>query len=191
MLRRLRSLSRRQRALVAAGVGAAAAAAYYLGTVALEAWEKERALAQRAAEQQALSAKEERETERQCVRIRPPAHSALTSRCTSPRLHEHFDAIQQVADTKTLPPLLPPLRARLFAACDVEALTARLREPSLSAADKVALWEELKLLGACARAPPRRTATSADILHPPTQPSRAPSPAPTPSPCSPCCFDCS
>ncbi len=76
MLRRLRSLSRRQRALLAAGVGATAAGVYYLASGLLDAWrEEERTLALRALAQQREREAAEREAEQQCVRAR--RHCAL------------------------------------------------------------------------------------------------------------------
>ena len=76
MLRRLRSLTRRQRALLAAGVGAAGAALYYAASSALEAWqEEERTLALRALAQQREREVAEREAEQQCVRLRTAAQS--------------------------------------------------------------------------------------------------------------------
>jgi hypothetical protein len=83
--------------------------------------------------------------------LTPALHSSRASR---PRLHDHFDSIQRISDTTTLPTLLPPLRTRLFALADVDALTRRLQEAAtgsapLSSADKVALWEQLKVQSAC------------------------------------------
>jgi hypothetical protein len=163
MLRRLRALSRRQRALLAAGISVGAAGAYYLGSALLEAWQdEERTLALRALSQQREREAHEREAEQQCVShtkhtnqqgvlLTPALHSSRASR---PRLHDHFDSIQRISDTTTLPTLLPPLRTRLFALADVDALTRRLQEAAtgsapLSSADKVALWEQLKVQSAC------------------------------------------
>jgi peroxin-3 len=70
-----------------------------------------------------------------------------------PRLHDHFDSIQRISDTTTLPTLLPPLRSRLCALADVDALTRRLQEAAsgaspLTSAEKVAVWEQLKVYSA-------------------------------------------
>ena len=88
------------------------------------------------------------------------------------RLHEHFDSIQRISDTTTLPSLLPALRERLFRLCDVDALTARLmaargEEALLTPAQKYAAWEELAVLSArpARRAPFARRA-SADNCTP-------------------------
>ena len=69
------------------------------------------------------------------------------------RLHDHFDSIQRISDTTTLPTLLPHLRSRVFALADVEALTGRLQacargEAPLCAQEKLACWEELKVQSA-------------------------------------------
>ena len=68
MLRRLRALTRRQRALLAAGVGLGAAGVYYVGSALLESLrDEERTLAMRALVQQREQEAQERETEQQCV----------------------------------------------------------------------------------------------------------------------------
>ena len=82
------------------------------------------------------------------------AHIALSTLLLGvPRLHDHFDSIQRISDTTTLPTLLPPLRARLAALADVDALTGRLQrsasgEEPLTPPDKVALWEQLMVKSA-------------------------------------------
>jgi hypothetical protein len=69
------------------------------------------------------------------------------------RLHEHFDSIQRISDTTTLPSLLPALRERLYRLVDVDTLTARLiaarGAEALPPAEKYAAWEELAVLSAC------------------------------------------
>ena len=68
MLRRLRALTRRQRALLAAGVGLGAAGVFYGGSALLESLrDEERTLALRALVQQREQEAQERETEQQCV----------------------------------------------------------------------------------------------------------------------------
>ena len=73
------------------------------------------------------------------------------------RLHEHFDSIQRISDTTTLPSLLPGLRERLHQLIDVDALTARLMAArgaeALTPAEKYAAWQELTVLSACPSPP--------------------------------------
>ena len=171
MLRRLRALTRRQRALLAAGVGLGAAGVYYVGSALLESLrDEERTLAMRALVQQREQEAQERETEQQCVwetrdwrtgRWCRPCLTHLICPSLPPRLHDHFDSIQCISDTTTLPTLLPPLRSRLCALADVDALTRRLQEAAsgatpLTAAEKVAVWEQLKVQSASWCPPPCR-----------------------------------
>ncbi len=82
--------------------------------------------------------------------MRPAAH--LRASRAPRRLHEHFDSIQRISDTTTLPSLLPPLRERLHQLVDVDALTARLMAArgaeALTPAEKYAAWEELTVQSA-------------------------------------------
>eukprot|EP00899_Mesostigma_viride_P029731 jgi/Mesvir1/9943/Mv06641-RA.2 len=68
------------------------------------------------------------------------------------QLHAHFEAIQNVADTKTLPSVLPLLKERLFASLELASLTNALMvaregggDKQLPARHKMALWQELKI----------------------------------------------
>ena len=136
----------------------------------------ERTLALRALVQQREQEVQERETEQQCVwRQRdggPRSCSAFalpTLTPALPRLHDHFDSIQRISDTTTLPTLLPPLRARLCALADVDALTRRLQEAAsgaapLTPAEKVAVWEQLKVQSASWWPPPCRLAARACVV---------------------------
>jgi peroxin-3 len=79
--------------------------------------------------------------------------AASDTRAAAPRrLHEHFDSIQRISDTTTLPSLLPALRERLYRLVDVDTLTARLiaarGAEALPPAEKYAAWEELAVLSA-------------------------------------------
>jgi peroxin-3 len=66
-------------------------------------------------------------------------------------LQSHFESIQRISDTTTLPSVLPHLKASLFSKVDISVLTDKLmlgkEEPQLlSQEDKVQLWHELKTL---------------------------------------------
>lgn len=66
-------------------------------------------------------------------------------------LAHHFDSIQDIADTTTMPSLLPALGAAVTRSTGVQPLLERLRAgvsgdgAPLSAADKLGVWEELKV----------------------------------------------
>lgn len=67
------------------------------------------------------------------------------------RLQSHFESIQRISDTTTLPSVLPQLKASLFSKVDLSGLTEKLilgkDDPQLlSQRDKVQLWQELKTL---------------------------------------------
>ena len=161
MFARLRAMSRRQRALRAAAAGAAAAGAYVAISWHLETWrEQERLVAARVLEQQREEEARDRTEEKKCVAARRRKRvqcAASDARAAAPRrLHEHFDSIQRISDTTTLPSLLPALRERLYRLVDVDALTARLMAAhgpeALTPAQKYAAWEELAVLSARPRA---------------------------------------
>ena len=145
MLARLRATTRRQRALLAAGAAAALAAGYLLLSTQLDTWkERERAAAVRALEAQLSSEADDKQAEAECA---ARALASLLSPHAPPRsLHSHFDGIQRISDTTTLPSLLTGLRERLRACADVEALTARLQAGALPPSAKLAAWNELAVL---------------------------------------------
>lgn len=65
-------------------------------------------------------------------------------------LLHHFQSIQDIVETTTLPSLLPTLSAALAQASGVQGLLARLRtgppgNKRYSSEEKAALWEELKV----------------------------------------------
>jgi hypothetical protein len=67
------------------------------------------------------------------------------------RLQSHFESIQRISDSTTLPSVLPLLKASLFSMVDISGLTDKLilgkEDPqSLSQKDKLQLWQELKTL---------------------------------------------
>lgn len=67
------------------------------------------------------------------------------------RLQSHFESIQRISDTTTLPSVLPQLKASLFSKVDLSGLTEKLilgkDDPqALSQRDKMQLWQELKTL---------------------------------------------
>ena len=157
MFARLRAMTRRQRVLLAAAAGAAAAGAAVALSWHLETWrEQERLVAARVLEQQREEEARDRSEEKKCA-PQPPrrAHCGLTPRSALRRLHEHFDSIQRISDTTTLPSLLPALRERLYRLVDVDTPTARLiaarGAEALPPAEKYAAWEELAVLSACPR----------------------------------------
>nr|PNR49751.1 hypothetical protein PHYPA_011647 [Physcomitrium patens] len=67
------------------------------------------------------------------------------------KLQSHFESIQRISDTTTLPSVLPQLKASLFSKVDLSGLTEKLilgkDDPqALSQRDKMQLWQELKTL---------------------------------------------
>ncbi|KAJ7294683.1 hypothetical protein O6H91_03G078900 [Diphasiastrum complanatum] len=67
------------------------------------------------------------------------------------QLQYHFESIQQISDSTTLPSVLPHLRDRLFSLVDLSGLTERLvagkGDPqALSHQEKMQLWYRLKIL---------------------------------------------
>lgn len=82
------------------------------------------------------------------------ATGVLTNKCDDVvlcRLQSHFESIQRISDSTTLPSVLPHLKARLFAQVDLSGLTDRLmlgkEDPqALSSREKMQLWQELKTL---------------------------------------------
>lgn len=67
------------------------------------------------------------------------------------RLQSHFESIQRISDSTTLPSVLPHLKARLFELVNLSGLTEKLmtgkEDPqALSSKEKLQLWQELKVL---------------------------------------------
>eukprot|EP00898_Chlorokybus_atmophyticus_P000324 jgi/Chlat1/1292/Chrsp118S01731 len=67
------------------------------------------------------------------------------------RMQGHFESIQRIADTQTVPSVLPKLKEELLACVDLHALIAKLQAPrdsseALPAAEKLKAWEQLKIL---------------------------------------------
>ncbi|KAG0599112.1 hypothetical protein M758_12G128800 [Ceratodon purpureus] len=67
------------------------------------------------------------------------------------QLQSHFESIQRISDSTTLPSVLPHLKASLFSKVDLSGLTDKLilgkEDPQLlSQRDKLQLWQELKTL---------------------------------------------
>lgn len=67
------------------------------------------------------------------------------------RLQSHFESIQRISDSTTLPSVLPHLKASLFSLVDLSGLTEKLilgkeAPQALSPKDKLQLWHELKTL---------------------------------------------
>lgn len=67
------------------------------------------------------------------------------------QLQQHFESIQRISDTTTLPYAMHYLRSRMFEELDLSAITDRLMQgkeqpSSLSAKEKLELWEQLKNL---------------------------------------------
>lgn len=65
------------------------------------------------------------------------------------QLQSHFEGIQRISDSTTLPSVLPHLKASLYSKVDLEGLTDKLMlckvDPQLlSHRDKMQLWQELK-----------------------------------------------
>ena len=67
------------------------------------------------------------------------------------RLQSHFQGIQRISDSTTLPSVLAHLKASLFAQVNLSGLTEKLMigkgDPqTLSSREKMQLWQELKTL---------------------------------------------
>ena len=78
-------------------------------------------------------------------------HESLATEFYGFRLQSHFESIQRISDSTTLPSLLPHLKASLFSKVDLSGLTEKLilgkEDPQLlSQRDKLQLWQELKTL---------------------------------------------
>lgn len=70
------------------------------------------------------------------------------------RLQSHFQGIQRISDSTTLPSVLAHLKASLFAQVNLSGLTEKLMigkgDPqTLSSREKMQLWQELKTLSMC------------------------------------------
>lgn len=70
---------------------------------------------------------------------------------TSNRMQVHFENIQRIADTTTLPHAMHYLSCRIAEDLDLSHLTVRLMKAkgqpnSLSSSDKLKLWDRLKIL---------------------------------------------
>ncbi|KAL4458388.1 hypothetical protein ABPG75_013253 [Micractinium tetrahymenae] len=84
------------------------------------------------------------------VLIDPQGRAGTAQMDAEAHLQHHFDSIQDIADSTTLPSLLPALSRALAQAADVDGPLERLRQAKegrapLSPADKLAAWEELKV----------------------------------------------
>lgn len=75
------------------------------------------------------------------------------------QMRDHFESIQKISDTTTLPSVLPHLKERLFELLDLSSRTEKLMSAKshdaaaeeaaaapLSGKEKMAIWEELKVL---------------------------------------------
>lgn len=67
------------------------------------------------------------------------------------RLQSHFENIQRVSDMVTLPHAMSYLRSRISEEMDLSSLTEKLMQgrgqlSTLSAKEKLELWERLKVL---------------------------------------------
>ncbi|KAL2613402.1 hypothetical protein R1flu_025094 [Riccia fluitans] len=119
----------RRRLLVAAGVvGAGIGTYYFVNSMKARA-----------------KAREERE-ERQSAILRKEAEDRAEA-----QLQSHFESIQRISDSTTLPSVLPHLKTRLFELVNLSGLTEKLmsgkEDPQiLSPREKLQLWQELKIL---------------------------------------------
>lgn len=82
--------------------------------------------------------------------IDPQGRAGAAQMDAEAHLQHHFDNIQDIADSTTLPSLLPALSRALAQAADVDGPLERLRQAKegrlrLAPADKLAAWEELKV----------------------------------------------
>ncbi|KAG6542463.1 hypothetical protein Mapa_016153 [Marchantia paleacea] len=119
----------RRSLLVAAGVAGAGIGTYYFVS-SMKARAK---------------AREERD-ERQSAILRKEAEDRAEA-----QLQSHFESIQRISDSTTLPSVLPHLKARLFELVNLSGLTEKLmtgkEDPqALSSKEKLQLWQELKVL---------------------------------------------
>lgn len=67
------------------------------------------------------------------------------------RLQSHFQSIQRISDSTTLPSVLPHLKSRLFELVNLSSLTEKLMSAkgdpqTLSSKEKLSLWQELKVM---------------------------------------------
>eukprot|EP00897_Mesotaenium_endlicherianum_P001575 jgi/Mesen1/1445/ME000132S00389 len=69
------------------------------------------------------------------------------------QLQSHFESIQKISDSTTLPSVLPHLKERLFELVDLSSLTEKLMAAkagpgpqALSAREKMQIWQDLKVL---------------------------------------------
>lgn len=95
------------------------------------------------------------ETESELRKERDAARAALLQKeaeeHAKAQLQSHFESIQRISDSTTLPSVLPHLKASLFSLVDLSGLTEKLilgkeAPQSLSPKDKLQLWHELKTL---------------------------------------------
>ncbi|KAL6779752.1 PEX3 [Auxenochlorella protothecoides x Auxenochlorella symbiontica] len=83
--------------------------------------------------------------------LNPQGRPGTREQDAEAHLAHHFDSIQDIADTTTMPSLLPALGAAVTRSTGVQPLLERLRAgvsgdgDPLSAADKLGVWEELKV----------------------------------------------
>jgi hypothetical protein len=67
------------------------------------------------------------------------------------RLQDHFENVQLIADTTTLPHAMQYLRTRIAEELDLSQLTERLQKgkgqpTTLTSSEKLELWDRLKIL---------------------------------------------
>eukprot|EP00271_Cylindrocystis_brebissonii_P010960 TRINITY_DN27526_c0_g1_i1.p1 TRINITY_DN27526_c0_g1~~TRINITY_DN27526_c0_g1_i1.p1 ORF type:complete len:421 (-),score=78.07 TRINITY_DN27526_c0_g1_i1:751-2013(-) len=67
------------------------------------------------------------------------------------QLLSHFESVQKISDSTTLPSVLPHLKARLFESLDLSSLTEKLMagkqaQHPLTSAEKMQIWQDLKVL---------------------------------------------
>eukprot|EP00887_Chlorella_sp_A99_P006264 scaffold3.g6264.t1 len=143
MLQQWRRSSRR-RLLALAAAGAAGAAAAY----AVYKWWY--AQAEEGEDQDAAGPSGSRVGGGSGVLLDPRGRPGAAQLDAEAHLAHHFDSIQEIADGTTIPSLLPALWRALAAAAEMEGPLEALRAgreggAPLTTADKVALWQELKL----------------------------------------------
>mmetsp|Transcript_39258 Transcript_39258/g.47552 ORF Transcript_39258/g.47552 Transcript_39258/m.47552 type:complete len:372 (+) Transcript_39258:129-1244(+) len=122
-------LSRRNKALLTVGVGAVSAGAVYGAKLLYESYQEYVRLEEEYEEDQ----REQEEKQ------------------ASENVETHFNSIQRICDSTTMPSMLPHMKENLLQLLDISPLTAKLTQAkhnviSLSKEEKYATWDELKLL---------------------------------------------
>lgn len=96
-----------------------------------------------------------RQSAKQLVEEKAEVHAALLRQEADERaeaqLQSHFESIQRISDSTTLPSVLPHLKVRLYGLVDLtehmDKLMLGKEDPqALSAREKLQLWQELKIL---------------------------------------------